>query len=80
MLWEADLWLHDQSERLRQQFAAQAEAAYQELLEQLARADADVEALARQYQQVKMQDYFQSPLADDVRRALVAARGGESDV
>jgi ChrB-like protein len=78
MLWEADLWLHDQSERLKEQFAAQVEAAYQEILTQLAKTDADVEALARQYQQIKMQDYFQSSLADEVRRALVAARGGES--
>jgi hypothetical protein len=79
MVWESTLVLAGQEEALIQQFAAQAEAAYQEILAELTRENADVEALARRYQQVKTQDYFQSPLGLQARAALKSARG-ETDL
>ena len=79
MLWESTLLPAGQEEALVQQFVAQAESAYQEILTELAHENADVEVLARRYQQIKTQDYFQSPLGPQVRDALKSARG-ETDL
>jgi hypothetical protein len=79
MLWESALVLAGQEEVLVQQFVAQAESAYQEILTELTRENTDVEALARRYQQIKTQDYFQSPLGPQARDALKSARG-ETDL
>ncbi len=76
LLWEAQQAFTGQDDMLVQQFNAQAEAAYRGILDELSSDDADVEALSRRYQQVKMQDYFQSPLGVQTREVLVAARGG----
>jgi hypothetical protein len=74
LLWEAQL-LMDQGEALVQQFIEQADAAYREILASLSKADIDLAALSRQYQQVKTSDYFNSPLGQQVRTALMTARG-----
>jgi len=44
----------------------------------LQQTNADLPALARQYQQVLARDFFQSPLGEQVRAALLAARGGDN--
>ena len=61
---------------LYQQFAAEADAGYQAILTALQQAEPDLNTLARQYQQLQTRDYFGSPLAEQVRAALLSARGG----
>ena len=74
LVWEAQLTMAGQAETLRAQFLAQSESAYGELLGQLEQADCDLAALSKRYQQVSSTDYFQSPLGQRVRAALLAAR------
>jgi hypothetical protein len=74
LLWEAQL-LTDQSETLVQQFIDQSDKAYREILEALEKPDRELTALSRQYQQIKANDYFGSPLGQQVREALMAATG-----
>jgi hypothetical protein len=73
-LWEAALLLEGQAQKLIGQFSDQVESAYREILEALEKADADLAALSRRYQQVKSQDYFQSESGLRVREALLKAR------
>ncbi len=75
-LWESHLLLNGQSEALVQQFQARVESAYQDILHELEREDADLIALSRKYQQVRAQDYFHSALGTHVRARLMSARGG----
>ena len=77
LVWESSMVLPGQDEGLMQQFVADVDAAYQTILAALQQADADLPALARQYQQVQARDYFQSPLSQKVRAALLLARGGD---
>jgi hypothetical protein len=51
---------------------------YAEILKQLAKRAPDLEALSRQYQQVRQKDYFHSPLGEQVREALLSKRGVRS--
>lgn len=77
LVWESRMVLPGQDEALVQQFVADVDAGYHAILVALRQADADLPALARQYQQLQVRDYFQSPLADQVRAALLSARGGD---
>jgi len=77
LVWESRMVLPGQDETLVQQFIADVDHAYQAILTALQQADADLAALARQYQQIQTRDYFQSPLGQQVRTALLAARGGD---
>jgi DNA-binding transcriptional regulator PaaX len=76
MLWEAQMMLNGQNEALVQQFLAKVQTSYREILAELERADADLVALSRKYQQTQAQDYFQSALGKQVRATLMKARGG----
>jgi hypothetical protein len=78
MLWEASLGLDGNDDALVRQFLAQIDAAYAGILDALERADVDLAALSKQYQQARRQDYFHSPLGERVRAALLAA-GGRAD-
>jgi len=78
LVWESRMVLPGQDEALVQQFVAEVDAAYRAVLAALQQADADLPALARQYQQVQARDYFQSPLGQQVRAALLRARGGDA--
>jgi len=75
-LWESRLLLNGQAEALVQQFQARVESAYQEILDEVEREDADLVALFRKYQQVRAQDYFHSEVGIHVRKRLMSARGG----
>jgi DNA-binding transcriptional regulator PaaX len=75
-LWESHLLLNGQAEALVQQFQARVDAAYQEILEEAEKDEADLVALSRKYQQVRAQDYFHSALGTHVRERLMSARGG----
>ena len=75
LVWESRMVLPGQDEALVQQFVAEVDSGYQTILAGSQQTDADLTALARQYQQIQMRDYFQSPLSQQVRTALLAARG-----
>ena len=75
-LWESRLLLNGQAEALVQQFQARVESAYQEILDELERDEADLVALSRKYQQVRAQDYFHTARGTHVRERLMRARGG----
>jgi hypothetical protein len=77
LVWESRMVLPGHDEALVQQFVAEVDEAYRAVLAALQQADADLAALARQYQQVQARDYFQSPLGQQVRAALLRARGGD---
>jgi hypothetical protein len=77
LVWESRMVLPGQDEMLVQQFVADVDEAYHTIRAALQQADADLAALARQYQQAQARDYFQSPLGQQVRAALLAARGGD---
>ncbi len=76
LLWEAHLISSEQDEPLMQQFIAQSDAAYNEILSALVQPDADMAALSRQYQQVKASDYFNSEVGQRVREKLMNDKGG----
>ena len=77
LVWESRMVLPGQDDALVQQFLAEVEHDYQAILKALQQADADLAALARQYQQVQARDYLQAPLGQQVRAALLQARGGD---
>jgi hypothetical protein len=78
LLWESRMLLPGQDEALVQQFIAETERGYQAILTELQQPDADLPALGRQYQHVQVRDYFKSPLGEQARAALLAARGGDT--
>ncbi|GLV54277.1 hypothetical protein KDH_11250 [Dictyobacter sp. S3.2.2.5] len=75
-VWVSHELLMGQEEALIQQFQQRVDTVYQEILDALRQEDADLIALSRKYQQVKMQDYFQSARGELVRTQLLTARGG----
>ncbi len=77
LVWESRIGLPGQDDALVQQFLAEVERDYQAILTAVLQADADLAALARQYQQVQARDYLQSTLGQQVRAALLRARGGD---
>ena len=78
MLWEASLCLHGQDDAVVQQFLAQVDGVYTDILTDVEQPDADLAGLSRRYQQAKLQDYFRSRLGERVRAALLSA-GGRTD-
>jgi hypothetical protein len=76
VLWESRLLLDGQQTTLVQQFLTKVDAAYQEILADLERGNADLVVLSRKYQQVRAQDYFHSEVGKQVRTRLMTARGG----
>jgi hypothetical protein len=76
-LWEAQVVFTGQDTDLVQQFTAQVDALYSKILSELEQPEADLAALSKQYQQAKLQDYFQSALGQQVRDALLKRRGGD---
>jgi len=78
LVWESRMVLPGQDDALVQQFLAEVAHDYQAILTALQQADADLAALARQYQQVQARDYLQAPLGQQARAALLQARGDRS--
>ncbi len=76
LLWESHLLLNGQQDALVRQFLTKVDAAYEEILADLEKGNADLVALSRRYQQVRAQDYFHSELGQQVRTKILAARGG----
>jgi hypothetical protein len=77
-LWSSDLLYESQPTSLIEQFSAQVDAEYAEILKALKRKGADLTALGGHYLQVQSRDYFQSTLGQHVREKLLVARGGPS--
>jgi DNA-binding transcriptional regulator PaaX len=75
-LWQSRLLLNGQNEALVHQFLARVDTAYEEILADMERENADLAALSRRYQQVHAQDYFHSDLGKQLRARLLRARGG----
>lgn len=75
-VWESQLTLGIDEEKLVAQFTTAVESQYREILRGLKAKNRDLTALSRQYQQAKTQDYFNSDLGQRVREAL-AANGGK---
>jgi hypothetical protein len=76
-LFSSQVLLDGQQESLREQFEAPVREAYSEILTALKGRKPDLTALSKRYQQVKVQDYFQCPLAEKVRQKLLSARVAE---
>ncbi|MEW9672724.1 Chromate resistance protein ChrB [Ammoniphilus sp. 3BR4] len=75
-LWETRLVIGGQDEMIIQQFIQQVDKEYKEILEELKKEESDLVLLSKKYQQIKIQDYFQSELGKQVLEELQAARGG----
>ncbi len=75
LLWEGQLTLAGQDDVLVQEFVAQVGKAYDEILAELESREANLSALSRRYQQIRLEDYFQSELGQRVREALLSAGG-----
>ena len=73
--WRASTILGTDDESLTGQFEAQVDAMYSELLKGLAKPEADLEEISRRYQQAVAQDFFHSPLGQQVRKKLTSRRG-----
>jgi hypothetical protein len=76
--WEAELLLGGEQANLVVQFREQVEAVYRDILAKLQTPDSDLAVLARDYQQAKARDYFDTELGTQVRDKLIAAREGRS--
>ena len=74
--WEAQLPLPGQEKALVDLFTKQVEDRYQAIILALAAPEPDLVTLARQYQQAQANDYFGSPLGQQVRAALLSVREG----
>jgi hypothetical protein len=77
-LWDAKPAVAGKDDALIHQFQEQVYQAYGDILSQLGQSEHDLEALSRQYQQIRQKDYFQSELGQQVRTALISKRGVES--
>src|SRR5690349_15477938 len=74
-VWESQLTLGIDEEKLIAQFTQAVKAEYRGILTSLKKKDCDLAALSRQYQQLRAQDYFNSPLGRRVHDALAASGG-----
>ena len=76
MFWKAHAELIDQEDDLTCLFSNQIDLAYQALLAKCDQPDCHLTALAQEYQQISLRDYFHSTLGQQVYERLLAARGG----
>lgn len=74
-LWRSELVLGRSETELVELFEAEVEPTYREILQSLKRKQPDLATLGRKYQQAQDRDYFASKLGQQVRAALLAARG-----
>lgn len=74
-LWEAQQVLSGKDDTLVEQYQQQVDQTYLEILDQLRQPDPELDVLSRQYQQIRLKDYFHSGLGQQVQQALLAKRG-----
>lgn len=77
-LWRATSLSSRQDATLVKRFSEPVAKAYRDILAALRKAHPDLAALSRKFQQVQAGDHFGGGLAAQVRRRLVAARGGSN--
>lgn len=75
-VWQSTLILDGTEAALVDQFTSQVEIAYREILSKLKRANPDLGALSRRFQQLRAKDYFHCALRTQVIKALISAKGG----
>ena len=73
--WRANTILGEHEESILQQFNEQVDAVYSDLLKRLEKPRADLQKIAKQYQQAASQDFFHSKLGLLVREKLTSKRG-----
>jgi DNA-binding transcriptional regulator PaaX len=78
-LWESKVILGQDSEILKQKFIKLVDEDYHKLLDEMNQQDADLVSLTKRYQQIKMKDYFESRLGDQIKESLIKARAKRSE-
>ena len=73
--WRANTILGQDDEAITQQFNAQVNKVYSDLLKKLEKSRADLQEISAQYQQAAAQDFFHSKLGLQVREKLTSIRG-----
>ena len=73
--WRANTILGQDNEAITQQFNAQVDKVYSDLLKKLEKSRADLQEISAQYQQAVAQDFFHSKLGLQVREKLTSKRG-----
>src|SRR5215210_293559 len=76
--WRANSILGAQEVSLAKQFQEQVDTLYTDLLKRLEKPRADLQEIAREYQQAASQDFFHSKLGLLVREKLTSKRGERS--
>jgi hypothetical protein len=76
--WRASSVLGAQEETVVKQFQDQVDTLYADLLKRLEKPRADLQEIAREYQQAASQDFFHSSLGLRVREKLTSRRGEKS--
>lgn len=76
--WKANTFLIEQEESIVRQFEEQVDTVYTNLLKRLEKPKADLQEIAREYQQAVSQDFFQSKLGLLVREKLDSKPGERS--
>lgn len=75
ILMEATQLYATDAERIRKQFVETADSGYRELLAALKKKRCDLAALSKRFQEIQSQDYFSSPLGQQVRDKLISLSG-----
>lgn len=76
LLWQGQLLHGAQEDALIRRFTTRVDKEYQQVVSALNRNERDLASLSRRFQQAQLNDYFQSPLGNQVREALMSARNG----
>ena len=76
--WRASTILGADNESITKRFKEQVDTVYSDLLKRLEKSRADLQEIARAYQQAAAQDFFHSELGFRVREKLTAKRGDKS--
>ena len=72
LVWISELTVGSQEHALVDELSLKVDSEYEEILGALRKKKPDLASLGRKYQQVSMQDYFQSKLGVKVRKMLLA--------
>lgn len=73
--WRANTILGEHEESILRQFNEKVDAVYSDLLKRLEEPRADLQEIAKQYQQASAEDFFHSKLGYLVREKLTSRRG-----
>ena len=77
-VWNSELADSEQSTSLVRQFSVQVDAELDLILKAITKKRPDLKRLAQRYREATSRDYFQSPLGQKVREALLSVQRGRS--